>query len=85
VVNSNCMPAFQLYQNEAYRRLADKVGTQKLYILSAGWGLIGAMFLTPSYDITFTAQAEPSGGGRAITEADVRFAPKSMPVIRAAK
>ncbi|MHC2423290.1 hypothetical protein ACVII1_006294 [Bradyrhizobium elkanii] len=52
------LPAFELYQNEAYRRLADKVGTQKLYILSAGWGLIGATFLTPSYDITFTAQAE---------------------------
>jgi len=53
------LPAFELYQNEAYRRLADKVGTQKLYILSAGWGLIGATFLTPSYDITFTAQADP--------------------------
>jgi hypothetical protein len=52
------LPAFELYQNEAYRRLADKVGTQNLYILSAGWGLIGATFLTPSYDITFTAQAE---------------------------
>jgi hypothetical protein len=53
------LPAFELYQNEAYRRLAEKVGTQKLYILSAGWGLIGATFLTPSYDITFTAQADP--------------------------
>lgn len=52
------LPAFKLYQNEAYRRLADRVGTQKLYILSAGWGLISATFLTPSYDITFTAQAE---------------------------
>jgi hypothetical protein len=53
------LPAFELYQNGAYRRLANKVGTQKLYILSAGWGLIGATFLTPLYDITFTAQAEP--------------------------
>ncbi|WP_038382724.1 hypothetical protein [Bradyrhizobium elkanii] len=53
------LPAFELYQNEAYRRLADKVGTQNLYILSAGWGLVSATFLTPSYDITFTAQAEP--------------------------
>src|SRR5262249_22101821 len=52
------LPAFELYQNEAYRRLADKMGTQSLYILSAGWGLIGATFLTPSYDITFTAQAD---------------------------
>lgn len=53
------LPAFELYQNEAYRRLADKVGTQRLYVLSAGWGLIGATFLTPYYDITFTTQAEP--------------------------
>jgi hypothetical protein len=53
------LPAFELYQNEAYRRLAERVGTQKLYILSAGWGLVGATFLTPLYDITFTAQAEP--------------------------
>ncbi|TAI65602.1 hypothetical protein [Bradyrhizobium sp. Leo170] len=53
------LPAFELYQNEAYRRLEKKVGTQKLYILSAGWGLIAATFLTPSYDITFSAQAAP--------------------------
>ena len=52
------LPAFELYQNEAYRKLSNKVGKQKLYILSAGWGLIGAAFLTPSYDITFTAQAD---------------------------
>ncbi len=53
------LPASELYLNEAYRKLAAKVGTEKLYILSAGWGIIAASFLTPSYDITFTAQAEP--------------------------
>lgn len=52
------LPAFELYQNAAYRRLAAKVGTDKLFILSAGWGLIAASFLTPYYDITFTAQAD---------------------------
>jgi hypothetical protein len=52
------LPAFELYQNEAYRKLAAKVGSEKLFILSAGWGLIGASFLTPYYDITFTAQAD---------------------------
>jgi hypothetical protein len=52
------LPAFELYQNEAHRKLAAKVGSDKLFILSAGWGLIGASFLTPYYDITFTAQAD---------------------------
>lgn len=46
------LPAFELY-----RRLAAKVGVSNLFILSAGWGLIAAAFLTPCYDITFTAQA----------------------------
>lgn len=53
------LPAFELYGNAAYRRLADRVGTRNLFILSAGWGLINAAFLTPCYDITFSAQAEP--------------------------
>jgi hypothetical protein len=47
-------PAYQLYSDELYRRLADRVGVQNLYILSAGWGLIRAEFLTPYYDITFS-------------------------------
>ncbi len=51
------LPAWQLYENATYRRLADHCGTDRLYILSAGWGLIGADFLTPKYDITFSAQA----------------------------
>lgn len=53
------LPAFELYQNEADRRFAEKIGTQKLRILSAGWGLIGATFLTSFYDITLTSQAKP--------------------------
>jgi hypothetical protein len=47
-------PAFQLYQNEIYRELVDCFGLDKTFILSAGWGLIRASFLTPWYDITFT-------------------------------
>jgi hypothetical protein len=31
---------------------------RKVYILSAGWGLIAADFLTPYYDITFSQSAE---------------------------
>ena len=48
------LPAWQLYRNPAYRVLADHCGQDHLYILSAGWGLIRADFLTPKYDITFS-------------------------------
>ena len=37
-------------------------GTERVYILSAGWGLIRADFLTPDYNITFS-QA-PKGNKR---------------------
>ena len=47
-------PAYQLYRDKVYRRLANRFDLQKLYILSAGWGLIEATFLTPCYDITFS-------------------------------
>ncbi len=50
--------AFELYQNAAYRRLVEHLGASRVYILSAGWGLIGASFLTPAYDITFSARAK---------------------------
>jgi hypothetical protein len=50
--------AFELYENDTYRRLADRFGLDKTYILSAGWGLINAAFLTPNYDITFSATAK---------------------------
>ncbi|MYA59569.1 MAG: hypothetical protein F4X40_03280 [Chloroflexi bacterium] len=49
------LPAWRLYRNPAYRMLADHCGTDCLYILSAGWGLIRADFLTPDYDITFSS------------------------------
>lgn len=48
-------PAFELYKNPAYRALVNELGVSKVFILSAGWGLIGASFLTPNYDITFNA------------------------------
>jgi hypothetical protein len=49
------LPACQLYENPAYLRLAEHQGTDRMYILSAGWGLIRADFLTPQYDVTFSA------------------------------
>ncbi len=48
------LPAWKLYKNSIYSRLAKAYGTNRLYILSAGWGLISADFLTPAYDITFS-------------------------------
>lgn len=52
------LPAYQLYSAPIYERLAAHVGLERFYILSAGWGLIPAWFLTPDYDITFNQQAE---------------------------
>jgi len=52
------LQASALYRNDAYQQLADKVGIDRFYILSAGWGLIAGSFLTPYYDITFSAQAD---------------------------
>ena len=51
-------PAYRLYRNPIYERLVDRLGLQNVYILSAGWGLIWADFLTPYYDITFSQSAE---------------------------
>jgi hypothetical protein len=51
-------PAYQLYENRTYARLVEAFGVANVYILSAGWGLINATFLTPYYDITFSASAE---------------------------
>lgn len=52
------LPAVELYSNRVYRSLVAKFGPDKTYILSAGWGLISASFLTPYYDITFSMSAE---------------------------
>ena len=48
------LPAWQLYSPPTYKLLWDRF-REKLYILSAGWGLIRADFLTPNYDITFSS------------------------------
>lgn len=52
------LPAWRLYADPTYEYLADRLGNDGLFILSAGWGLIPATFLTPNYDITFTSNAE---------------------------
>ena len=52
------LPAWRLYGNPVYRLLEEHCGPEGFYILSAGWGLIRSDFLTPAYDITFSAGAE---------------------------
>lgn len=52
------LPAIDLYRDRAYRALAERVPPEDLYVLSAGWGLLRADFLTPTYDITFSPQAD---------------------------
>lgn len=52
-------PAHRLYENRTYGRLVERFGLKNVYILSAGWGLIPADFLTPYYDITYSQSAEP--------------------------
>ena len=52
------LPAWQLYRPPVYSELAAAFGLENLFILSAGWGLLAADFLTPYYDITFTNQAD---------------------------
>jgi len=51
--------AYELYANPIYRRLTERFGVEGAYILSAGWGLIRSDFRMPSYDITFSGQADP--------------------------
>jgi hypothetical protein len=54
----NLYPAYKLYGNAIYRALANRFGIEHTFILSAGWGMIRADFLTPQYDITFSPSAE---------------------------
>jgi hypothetical protein len=53
------LPAYRLYHNRIYQRLVSKFGPSKVFILSAGWGLVNAEFLLPKYDITFSSTAPP--------------------------
>ena len=54
----NLYRAYKLYTNSMYAVLVNQHGNDNVFILSAGWGLIGSDFLTPKYDITFSPSAE---------------------------
>ena len=51
--------AADLYRPSAYSELVNRFGIDKVFILSAGWGLVRGDFRLPDYDITFSGQAEP--------------------------
>lgn len=68
------LPAYRLYANDAYRKLVDRYGVANVFILSAGWGLIPANFLTPNYDITFSPSADRyKRRGKRMTYHDLRL------------
>ncbi|MGC3998036.1 MAG: hypothetical protein QM767_11305 [Anaeromyxobacter sp.] len=57
--NERLCRAFELYQPLAFSRLARRFGVERMFILSAGWGLVRSDYRLPRYDITFSKQAEP--------------------------
>lgn len=59
VASSRLCPASLLYTPQAYQILHERFGSDRLFILSAGWGLVRSDFLLPAYDITFSRSAEP--------------------------
>lgn len=54
----NLLEAWRLYRNSAYRELVKTFSTERVFILSAGWGLISSDFLVPDYNITFKSERE---------------------------
>jgi hypothetical protein len=55
---SDLLAAGDLYRPAAYRDLLEHTGRERVYVLSAGWGLIRSDFLLPDYDITFSRRAD---------------------------
>ena len=41
------LKAWQLYRHKTYGQLVRQLGEENVYILSAGWGLLPANYLTP--------------------------------------
>ena len=50
--------SYQLYIHGVYQNLFNFFG-DRLFILSAGWGLVKAEFRLPNYNITFSSSAKP--------------------------
>jgi hypothetical protein len=56
---STLLPAAQLYTSPTYAALERFIGSENLFILSAGWGLVRGSFRLPAYDISFSGSADP--------------------------
>ncbi len=52
------LKAYQLYKPKPYALLVERFTEKKVFILSAGWGMIRADYPTPAYDITFNSRAK---------------------------
>lgn len=50
--------AVDLYAQPVYGELERAFGASRVYVLSAGWGLVPGSYLLPDYDITLSPQAE---------------------------
>ena len=53
-ISQDLTAAGSLYRRSIYRDLINKVGSQNVCILSAGWGLVYADDKIPTYNITFS-------------------------------
>lgn len=51
--------AWRLYEHSAYEQLVRQFGEEKVFILSAGWGLVRSTYRLPQYDITFSQAGGP--------------------------
>ena len=54
--NQNLAPSYQLYSHPIYTDLFEYLG-DRLFIQSAGWGIISSNFRLPYYNITFNQNA----------------------------
>ncbi len=60
------LPAGELYRPRIYRSLIERYGIEDVFILSAGWGLVRADWLLPTYDIAFGGGTKAHHRRRAI-------------------
>ena len=59
-IRSDCYALLSCIKTPPTAGLWSTLGASKVFILSAGWGLIDASFLTPDYDITFNGRQSKS-------------------------
>ena len=50
----NLFKAVELYRNAIFNHIKQRIGSENIYILSAGWGIVKGSYLLPDYNITFS-------------------------------